>query len=37
MASTSPEIGRQIERNGHALVKGRSVSQPHLHRGDSKP
>src|ERR1700733_8694892 len=37
MASTSPEIDRQIERNGYALVKGHSVSQPHLHRGDSKP
>jgi hypothetical protein len=35
--STSPEIDRQIERNGYALVKGHSVSQPHLHRGDSKP
>src|SRR4051794_34996186 len=37
MASTSPEIDRQIERNGYALVKGRSISQPHLPRGDSKP
>jgi hypothetical protein len=37
MASTSPEIDRQIERDGYALVKGHSVSQPHLLRGDSKP
>jgi hypothetical protein len=37
MASTSPEIAQQIERNGYALVKGHSASQPHLHRGDSKP
>jgi class 3 adenylate cyclase len=28
--------GRQIERNGYALIKGRSASQPHLHRGDGK-
>jgi len=37
MASTSPEIAQQIERNGYALVKGHSASQPHLRRGDSKP
>jgi hypothetical protein len=36
MASTSPKIGQEIERKGYALVKGRSVSQPHLHGGDSK-
>ena len=28
MTSTSPEIDRQIERNGYALVKGYSVSHP---------
>jgi len=37
MASTSPEIDRQIERDGYALVKGRSVAQPHLHKDDSRP
>jgi len=37
MASRSPEIGQQIECNGYALVRGHSVSQPHLRRGDSKP
>jgi len=37
MASTSPEIAHQIEHNGYALVKGHSVSQPHLRRNDSRP
>src|SRR3954447_11236727 len=37
MASTSPGIAHQIERNGYALVKGHSVSQPHLRRNDSRP
>jgi len=37
MASTSPQIAQQVERNGCALVKGHSVSQPHLLRGDSRP
>jgi hypothetical protein len=37
MASTSPEIGQGIARNGYALVKGHSVSQSLLRRGDSKP
>jgi hypothetical protein len=37
MASTSPEIGRQIERAGYALVQGHSVSPPRLRRGDSTP
>jgi hypothetical protein len=37
MASTSPEIARQIECNGYALVKGHSASQPHLRIGDSEP
>jgi hypothetical protein len=37
MASTSPEIAQQIERYGYALVKGHSVSQPHVRRTESKP
>lgn len=37
MASTSPEIAQQIERDGYALVKGHSVSPPHVRRTESKP
>lgn len=37
MASTSPEIAQQIERNGFALVKGHTVSAPLLRKGDFKP
>jgi hypothetical protein len=37
MASTSPEITQQIEGKGYALVKGHSVSQPHVRRTESKP
>jgi hypothetical protein len=37
MASTSPEVAQQIQRNGFALVKGHAVSQPHVRRTDSTP
>ncbi len=37
MASTSPEIAQQIERNGYALVKGHSVSEPSVRKTESKP
>ena len=37
MASTSPEIAQQIERNGYALVKGSTAPQPHLPKKNSTP
>jgi hypothetical protein len=37
MASTSPEIAQQIERNGYALVKGNTARQPLLRKKDSTP
>jgi hypothetical protein len=37
MASTSPEIARQIDLRGYALVKGHSVSPPQVRRTESKP
>lgn len=37
MASTSPEIAQQIGRNGNALVKGSTASQPNLRKKDSTP
>jgi len=37
MASTSPKLGQQIERNGYALVKGYSASPAQPDGGDVKP
>lgn len=37
MASTSPEIAQEVELNGYALVKGRTIAQPHLPKKDSTP
>lgn len=37
MASTSPQIAQQVERDGYALVEGSTVSEPRLRKGDSQP
>jgi hypothetical protein len=37
MASTSPEIARQIEIDGYALVEGHSAAERHLPEGESTP
>jgi hypothetical protein len=37
MASTSPEIAKQVARGGYALVEGRSGSQPNVRRTESMP
>jgi hypothetical protein len=37
MASTSPEIAQQVDSHGYQLVKGHTMSQPHLRKNDSTP
>jgi hypothetical protein len=37
MASTSPKISQLIERNGFALVRGRSGDQPLVRRAETRP